>query len=98
MVNVCAVCGCCTRTDIVREQLEDTLRICGVSAMGLFPALNDYMFSLSVPESLPGSHYQNSGSLPCNHDSARGINSNVGGDQETVMFILRFIVQSNTVH
>jgi hypothetical protein len=36
MVNFCAVCGCCTRTDIVREQLEDTLRICDVSAMGLF--------------------------------------------------------------
>ena len=36
MVNFCAVCGCCTRTDIVREHLEDTLRICDVSAMGLF--------------------------------------------------------------
>jgi hypothetical protein len=35
MVNFCAVCGCCTRTDIVREHLEDTLRICDVSAMGL---------------------------------------------------------------
>jgi hypothetical protein len=35
MVNFCAVCGCCTRTDIVREYLEDTLRICDVSAMGL---------------------------------------------------------------
>ena len=33
MVNSCAVCGCCTRTDIVREYLEDTLRICDVSAM-----------------------------------------------------------------
>ena len=32
MVNFCAVCGCCTRTDIVREHLEDTLRICDVSA------------------------------------------------------------------
>ena len=36
MVNSCAVCGCCTRTDIVREHLEDTLRICDVSAKGLF--------------------------------------------------------------
>jgi hypothetical protein len=26
MVNCCAVCGCCSRTDIVREHLEDTLR------------------------------------------------------------------------
>jgi hypothetical protein len=33
--NFCAVCGCCTRTDIVTEHLEDTLRICDVSAMGL---------------------------------------------------------------
>jgi hypothetical protein len=37
MVNSCAVCGCCTRTDIVREHLEDTLRICDVSAKGLYP-------------------------------------------------------------
>jgi hypothetical protein len=36
MVNFCAICGCCTRTDIVREHLEDTLRICDVSAMGLY--------------------------------------------------------------
>ena len=36
MVHFCAVCGCCTRTDIVREHLEDTLRICDVSAMGLY--------------------------------------------------------------
>jgi hypothetical protein len=35
MVNFCAVCGCCTRTDIVREHLEDTLWICDVSAKGL---------------------------------------------------------------
>jgi hypothetical protein len=35
MVNFCAVCGCCTRIDIVREHLEDTLRICDVSAKGL---------------------------------------------------------------
>ena len=35
MVNFCAVCGCCSRTDIVREHLEDTLKICDVSAMGL---------------------------------------------------------------
>jgi hypothetical protein len=27
-------CGCCTQTDIVREHLEDTPRMCGVSAMG----------------------------------------------------------------
>jgi hypothetical protein len=36
MVNSCAVCGCCTRTDIVREHLEGTLRICDVSAKGLY--------------------------------------------------------------
>jgi hypothetical protein len=36
MVNFCAVCGCCTRTENVREHLEDTLRICDVSAMGLY--------------------------------------------------------------
>jgi hypothetical protein len=36
MVNFCAVCGFCTRTDIVREHLEDTLRICDVRAMGLY--------------------------------------------------------------
>ena len=36
MVNSCAMCGCCTRTDIVREHLEDTLRICDVSAKGLY--------------------------------------------------------------
>jgi hypothetical protein len=35
MVNFC---GCCTRTDIVREHQEDTLRICDVSAMGLYPS------------------------------------------------------------
>jgi hypothetical protein len=35
MVNFCAVFGCCTRTDIVREHLEDTRKICDVSAMGL---------------------------------------------------------------
>ena len=39
MVNSCAVCGCCTRTDIVREHLEDTLRICDVSAKGLFASI-----------------------------------------------------------
>jgi hypothetical protein len=39
MVNFCAVCGCCTRTDIVREHLEDTLRICEVSAMGVLAVL-----------------------------------------------------------
>jgi hypothetical protein len=33
MVNFCAVCGCCTRTEIVREHLEDTLKICDVSAI-----------------------------------------------------------------
>jgi hypothetical protein len=36
MINFCAVCGCCTRTDIIREHLEDTLRICDVSAMALY--------------------------------------------------------------
>jgi hypothetical protein len=35
MVHFCAVCGCCTRTDIVMEHLEGTLRICDVSGMGL---------------------------------------------------------------
>jgi hypothetical protein len=30
------VCGFCTRTDIVREHLEDNLRICDVSAKGLY--------------------------------------------------------------
>ena len=35
LILACAVCGCCTRTDIVREHLEDTLRICDVSAKGL---------------------------------------------------------------
>jgi hypothetical protein len=40
MVNSCAVCGCCTRTDIVREHLEDTLRICDVSAKGLYAAID----------------------------------------------------------
>ena len=35
MVNFCAVSGCCTRTDIVREHQEDTGRICDVSSMGL---------------------------------------------------------------
>jgi hypothetical protein len=35
MVNVCAVRGCCTRTDIASEHLEDTLRICDVSVMSL---------------------------------------------------------------
>ena len=36
MVNFCPVCGCCTRTDIASKHLEDTLRICDVSAMGLY--------------------------------------------------------------
>jgi hypothetical protein len=36
MVNFCTVCGYCTRTYIVREHLEDTLRICDVSTMGLY--------------------------------------------------------------
>jgi hypothetical protein len=40
MVNYCAVCGCCTRTDIVREHLEDNLRICDVSAKGLYHSEN----------------------------------------------------------
>ena len=34
MVIFCAVCDGCTQTDIVREHLEDTLRICDVNAMG----------------------------------------------------------------
>jgi hypothetical protein len=33
ILALCVVC--CTRTDIVREHLEDTLRICDVSAKGL---------------------------------------------------------------
>ena len=33
------MCGFCTRTDIVREHLEDNLRICDVSAMGLYFAV-----------------------------------------------------------
>jgi hypothetical protein len=40
MVHFCAVCSCCTRTDIVREHLEDTLRICDVSAKGLYSKAN----------------------------------------------------------
>jgi Zn ribbon nucleic-acid-binding protein len=43
----CAVCGCCTRTDIVREHLEDTLRICDVSAMGLYQQPRRYSFTQS---------------------------------------------------
>jgi hypothetical protein len=42
--------GCCTRTDIVREireHLEDTLRICDVSAMGLYD--DDYDNSAHSP-------------------------------------------------
>jgi hypothetical protein len=42
MVNFFAVCGCCTRTDIVREHLEDTLRICDVSAKGLLYCIVSY--------------------------------------------------------
>ena len=34
------VYGCCTRTYIAREHLEDTLRICDVSAMGLLGVWN----------------------------------------------------------
>ena len=45
MVNYCAVCGCCTRTDIVREHLEDTLRIGDVSAKGLLPKTKLLLFS-----------------------------------------------------
>jgi hypothetical protein len=47
MVNSCAVCGCCTRTDIVREHLEDTLRICDVSAKGLLADLGKYFQNLN---------------------------------------------------
>jgi hypothetical protein len=49
MVNFCAVCGCCTRTDIVREHLEDTLRICDVSAMGLNWHTNSSTKMYSIP-------------------------------------------------
>jgi hypothetical protein len=48
MVNFCAVCGCCTRTDIVREHLEDTLRICDVSAMGLLVRAERLKFRVQV--------------------------------------------------
>ena len=43
-------CGCCTRTDIVREHLEDTLRICDVSAMGLYVVT--YIYLSLVPRLL----------------------------------------------
>jgi hypothetical protein len=46
MVNSCAVCGCCTRTDIVREHLEDTLRICDVSAKGLYHLVEEIVNGL----------------------------------------------------
>jgi hypothetical protein len=48
MVNFCAVCGCCTGTDIVREHLEDTLRMCDVSAMGLFSFAFDSQLSFTL--------------------------------------------------
>jgi hypothetical protein len=48
MVNFCAVCGCCTRTDIVREHLENTLRICDVSAMGLYS--NSILMFINFPK------------------------------------------------
>jgi hypothetical protein len=41
MVSFCAVCGCCTQTDIVREHLEDTR---DVSAMGLLKSLRRWKF------------------------------------------------------
>jgi hypothetical protein len=44
MVNVCAVCGGCTRIDIVREHLEDTIRICDVSGMGLYTIIIIYFY------------------------------------------------------
>jgi hypothetical protein len=65
MVNFCAECGCCTRTDIVREHLEDTLRICDVNAMGLlciclFAKASNQLINASIyhsglpsPKSLP---------------------------------------------
>ena len=43
MVNSCAVCGCCIRTDIAREHLEDTLRICDVSAKGLYLGVESHV-------------------------------------------------------
>ena len=47
MVNFCAVYGCCTRTNIVGEHLEDTLRICNVSAMDqmIFGRINCQVFA-----------------------------------------------------
>jgi hypothetical protein len=51
MVSFCAVCGCCTRTDIVREHLEDTLRIFDVSAMGLLKDFVDGNFEYKIGNS-----------------------------------------------
>jgi hypothetical protein len=48
MVSFCAVCGCCTRTDIVREHLEDTLRICDVSAKGLYTDIEGTRLSSEI--------------------------------------------------
>jgi hypothetical protein len=57
MVNFCAVCGCCAQTDIVREHLEDTLRICDVSAMDLFIILLP-LFAKELPAEEQGRRYR----------------------------------------
>jgi hypothetical protein len=51
MIHFCAVCGCCTRIDIVREHLEDTLRICDVSAKGLYGLIVNILYNRRKPES-----------------------------------------------
>jgi hypothetical protein len=58
MVNFCAVCGCCTRTDIVREHLEDALRICDVIAMGLLPFILNNESEAPLPRKYSGRNYQ----------------------------------------
>jgi hypothetical protein len=53
MVNCCAVCGCCTRTDIVRGHLEDTLRICGfvTSVQWVYTSNTKYIINMRLRES-----------------------------------------------
>ena len=49
MVHFWAVCGCCTRTYIVRKHLEDTLRICDVSAIRVYSsAIRVYSSAIRV--------------------------------------------------
>jgi hypothetical protein len=42
MVNFYTVCGCYTGTDIVREHLEDTLRICDANSFSQIRSINQY--------------------------------------------------------